>query len=71
MRSIGRAILFLIKAYSNYGILFFVSLIYPVYFIQDTNMRNRGYDILSLKEHPKHYWRGIYWKNPYWKFQNP
>jgi len=55
-------LLWVLNSVSNLGWLWLVSLFYPVYWTQDLELRNRGFDLLSLRSSDRSYFRGTYWK---------
>ena len=61
---IGKIVSFLL-IYQKWGIMGFVSMVRPCYFTQDVNMRNGGFDLITLKPTGQSYYRGTWWTNEY------
>jgi hypothetical protein len=47
----------------RFGWKILVSFVFPVYWTQDFNFKNKGYDILTIFKHPSTYNRATYWNH--------
>lgn len=48
--------------YNRYSWKIIVSIFYPVYWSQDINFINEGYDIITIFDESTSWLRGTYWK---------
>lgn len=57
-----KIILFFLNGIVNYGWLFLLSLVWPVYWSQDSTFKNKGWDIIHLFNNKTAYIKATYWK---------
>lgn len=57
-----KLLLFIIEHISNLGWKWIISLVFPVYWRQDCEFQNNGYDIICIVDNTDNYIRGTFWK---------
>lgn len=57
-----KSLISLLQTYQRYGWIGLWAYWFPVYFTQDSNSQNNGYDILSVRK-PKHWYYKGTWSN--------
>ena len=60
MRTLLKKLMTPFDLYVKFGVLIFVSFLFPVHWKQDALLKNNGYDLLSLKDTGS-YFTGTYW----------